>query len=99
LVAGDACYWLGVQCAPFTPTSYNIDLDNNNLTGSLPASWSRFCSLSTLSLSNNHLSGPLPAFGADFGGLNEITLSGNNFTGPLPEEWCTSRVEHSHTTS
>lgn len=88
LSGGDACYWLGVQCAPFTPTSYNIDLDNNNLTGSLPASWSRFCSLSTLILSNNHLSGPLPAFGADFGGLNEITLSGNNFTGPLPEEWC-----------
>jgi hypothetical protein len=72
----------------------SVFLDNNNLTGQLPASWSRFCLLSVIELSHNHLSGPLPAFGANFTMLSEITLSGNNFSGSLPETWCTRNDTH-----
>jgi hypothetical protein len=72
----------------------SIYLNNNNLTGQLPASWSRFCLLSTIDLYHNHLSGPLPAFGANFTTLIEITLSSNNFSGSLPETWCTRNDPH-----
>jgi hypothetical protein len=43
------------------PMPQALFLEHNNLTGSLPESWSRLSQLSTLNLRNNSLTGTLPA--------------------------------------
>jgi len=38
-----------------------MDLSNNNLTGTLPSSWSTLTKLTSLKLGNNNIAGEIPA--------------------------------------
>ncbi|ELR23480.1 leucine rich repeat domain containing protein, partial [Acanthamoeba castellanii str. Neff] len=64
-----------------------LDLSSVGLVGSIPASWSRFCTLTTLALKDNYLVGTLPAFGSEmaFPRLQYLSLQQNLFHGPLPD--------------
>ncbi|MEQ8525985.1 T9SS type A sorting domain-containing protein [Gracilimonas sp.] len=69
-----------------------LALDDNNLTGSIPASLGNTIQLDSLNLSNNQLSGEIPASLADAGRVTDdlsvltaLQLSGNaDLTGELP---------------
>ncbi len=73
----------------------SLSLGNNQLTGTLPASWgddSEFETLRTLSLENNRLSGTLPpawgrskAFYEAFG--VHLRLDNNTLSGMVPSSW------------
>ncbi|KAF3598012.1 hypothetical protein DY000_02024070 [Brassica cretica] len=61
-----------------------LDLSNNSINGSFPASLLNATELRFLDLSRNHISGELPAsFGAS-SKLNVLNLSENAFVGELP---------------
>ncbi|KAA6420956.1 MAG: adenylate cyclase [Trebouxia sp. A1-2] len=66
-----------------------VDLSNNELTGTLPASLDLVQDLRLLDLSNNSLSGPLPTlFSADH--MVSLDVSSNELTGTIPEDWAQS---------
>lgn len=62
----------------------SINLENNNLTGTLPKIIDNFIDLMHFSVSGNHLYGPLPIF-MNISNLNVVSLSGNSFSGVIPE--------------
>ena len=70
-----------------------ILLNNNSLTGTIPATWDRMIELQQLNLASNKLSGPVPAGiimpqpdpeDAEPLGLAFLDVSNNNFSGTLP---------------
>ncbi|KAL6992123.1 hypothetical protein U1Q18_010230 [Sarracenia purpurea var. burkii] len=63
-----------------------LNLSNNRLSGSLPASIGEFSSLNILLLNGNRFTGDIPS---DIGRLKNILkldMSRNNFSGPVPPE-------------
>lgn len=70
-----------------------LNLANNALSSTLPASWSHagaFASLQNLNLEINHLTGLLPdAWGSPeaFRQLSNLSLIYNKISGPLPDSW------------
>ncbi|WIA23592.1 hypothetical protein OEZ85_000303 [Tetradesmus obliquus] len=65
-----------------------IRLDNNALTGTLPAAWSNFGSnLRVLTLWHNSLTGSLPPSWSALTSLNHLDLSFNALIGTLPAAW------------
>jgi hypothetical protein len=62
--AASPCDWYGVGCAGVMGSELRVvqwlDLDDNNLRGSLPASVRAFSHLKVLNIARNHLSGPVP---------------------------------------
>jgi len=93
--AGDACSWYGVACGqdvtPSDNTSHvtGLDLDTNNLTGSLPA-LDGLSNLQYFNLRLNHLAGPIPCLSTYtpcFSGLTAlqtVDLAYNQLTGSIP---------------
>jgi Leucine-rich repeat (LRR) protein len=63
---------------------WTLRLDNNQLTGSIPACLGRFPRLRNLHLQQNSLSGDIPAELAGAKNLNQLLLNNNNLTGPIP---------------
>ena len=63
-----------------------LKLDQNYLTGSIPAALGGLTNLSTLSLNSNQLTGPIPAALGNLASLQELYLWGNELTGPIPAE-------------
>lgn len=65
-----------------------LSLDNNHLTGSVPASFSALAALVSLQLQNNVLTGSLEsAFNSSAQvHLQDIQVSNNTLTGPLPAD-------------
>jgi RHS repeat-associated protein len=61
----------------------HIDLDNNNLTGTLAAAINNVCSATSIDLSDNQISGAVPAFASTMN-LEHLQLSANQFTGAIP---------------
>ena len=62
---------------------YALDLSDNNLTGSIPASLGKLTGLLMLDLSDNNLTGPIP----DMSGLTDLfslDLKNNGLTGSIP---------------
>lgn len=69
------------------PKLENLDLSNNQLTGSLPAEWSKATNLNSIVLTNNELSGKV---GLDYKKLSEletVRVSFNRFTFADFEAW------------
>ncbi|MBO1348618.1 MAG: putative Ig domain-containing protein [Hormoscilla sp. GUM202] len=64
----------------------NIDLGNNNLTGTLPSELGSLTSLVDLWLNNNDLSGTLPSELGSLASLEHIWLNENDLSGTLPSE-------------
>lgn len=61
--SGTECDWFGISCTvreDGSPSVWGIELEENNLTGSLPESLNRFDRLESLFLQGNKLTGNLP---------------------------------------
>ena len=80
----DGLLFLGVR----PPTSFSdLQLQFNQLNGTLPATWVQFSKLATLSVNGNELSGPLPPEWSNFESLQSLNLQDNYLSGSLPSEW------------
>ncbi|CUG85118.1 GP46-like surface antigen, putative, partial [Bodo saltans] len=77
--------WYGVYC--YYNDVQEIDLPNNNLTGTLPASLGNMSQLVQLSLSSNSITGTLPPEWQSFKLLRYLYLWSNSLSGTLPTEW------------
>jgi Leucine-rich repeat (LRR) protein len=74
------------------PQLLSFTLNNNNLTGSLPA-LTNSRKLQSISLVNNKLSGILPTSWSVLTGMTQINLQTNNgLTGTLPSSWSGMRL-------
>lgn len=88
LVTFTPCTWRGVTCdGQAGETGRHVtalQLNDNNLVGSLPASLSNLTQLRTLTLSNNELTGALPASLGDLAQLQVLNLGNNQLNGAMP---------------
>lgn len=78
------CQWYGITCRAGERVS-EINLANNNLSGSLPVSLSAL-SLSRLDLAKNQLSGTIPASLGKLTSLQTLYLNTNQLSGIIPAE-------------
>ncbi|MBO1351939.1 MAG: leucine-rich repeat domain-containing protein [Hormoscilla sp. GUM202] len=82
--ASDVNRWRGVTVVGSRVTE--INLDNNNLSGTLPSELGSLSNLQTLDLEDNNLSGTLPSELGSLTNLLELDLEDNNLSGTLPSE-------------
>lgn len=78
----DPCTWYGVSCRGNRVT--DLVLDNNNLSGTIPAEIAQLTQMFYIVLSNNNLSGTFPDIFNSWHQLHDIRITNNNFEGPLP---------------
>ena len=81
--AGTECTWYGVICDGGQTTVTDINLQCNNLTGSLPAILNNLTGLITFNVYGNQLTGSIPSLA----GLTNLALfyaQSNQLTGPIP---------------
>jgi len=76
--------WYGVQADPTGTRVIAIDLQDNILSGSIPASIGNLTALLALNLSNNNLTGTIPGSIGSLNNLQVLKLRYNQITGPLP---------------
>ena len=81
--AGTECTWFGVICDGGQTTVTSIDLNTNNLTGSLPATLNNLTGLVTFYVNDNQLTGPIPSL-AGLNNLADFYAYSNQLTGPIP---------------
>ena len=81
--AGTECTWFGVTCDGAQTTVTGIDLNTNNLTGSLPATLNNLTGLVTFYVNDNQLTGPIPSL-AGLNNLADFYAYSNQLTGPIP---------------
>jgi hypothetical protein len=82
-----ACDWKGVECDLRTGKFLELNLDGNNLNGTIPNEVALLQDVSTIWLSNNKLEGTIP--GGAFAELPKLTvlfLENNQLTGTVPEK-------------
>ena len=77
--------WFGVTTASNGCVT-RLDLQNNNLTGSIPPDLGSLPMLQSLDLRNNNLAGPIPPELANASNLERLFLAPNNFTGCIPRQ-------------
>ena len=63
-----------------------LKLDNNQLTGAIPAELGDLANLQNLFLDNNQLTGAIPAELGDLANLQNLYLNNNQLTGAIPAE-------------
>ena len=61
-----------------------LSLDNNQLSGAIPAALGDLANLRTLILDDNQLSGAIPAALGDLANLRKLDLCGNQLSGEIP---------------
>lgn len=79
------CEWGGIICDGNSRV-FEIDLDSQNLYGTIPNSIGTVKNLRTLRLGMNALKGTIPASIANLTTLTELTLSYGQYEGTFPEE-------------
>ncbi len=84
--AGSECSWVGVECNAGGTTVTGLDLSENGLAGSLPASLKNLTNLQSLQLGLNQISGALPRELGTLSKLAFLDLPFNRITGGLPVE-------------
>ena len=77
--------WEGVTVDATSDQVTELDLENESLTGSIPAGLSALRDLTHLDLSNNSLTGTIPEALGDLENLEELRLSGNSLAGCIPQ--------------
>lgn len=86
------CNWYGVTCqTPNNPTVVGLELNNNNLKGSIPAEIGCLKNLKSLYMNNNDFTGsaiPSELF-SGASSLQYLQLNNNNLSGPIPNTLCT----------
>lgn len=68
------------------PALQTILLNNNQITGAVPASWSQLQNLQMLNLSSNSINGSLPDL-TKCQALQTLYLNDNQFIGEIPSSW------------
>ena len=63
----------------------SLDLSNNNLSGTLPASLNNLTNIYAYRLDNNHLIGSIPDLSSNTFSLQQLYLNDNNLSGGIPE--------------
>ena len=83
---GSECRWIGVSCAgaPLDVYVGDLNLESNNLIGSISPRLAELPGLEYLRLSNNGLSGSIPADLIQLDQLFLLELWGNQLSGPIP---------------
>lgn len=76
--------WNGVSTLNGDITELN--LDSNNLIGTMPATLGDLTSVQKLLLSSNQLTGPIPVELGNITNLTNLELDQNQLTGPIPSE-------------
>ena len=76
--------WDGVTTAGSPTRVTKVELDDEDLTGSIPAGLGSLSALTHLDLSDNSLTGDIPAELGLLHNLEEVRLSGNSLTGCIP---------------
>ena len=76
--------WDGVTTAGSPTRVTKVELDDEDLTGSIPAGLGTLFELTHLDLSDNSLTGDIPAELGWLHNLEEVRLSGNSLTGCIP---------------
>lgn len=84
--AGTECSWRGVECDSGNTTVLGIELDYNNVSGSISPAIASLHNLQTLNLTSNSISGTIPSFLPQLSALRVLRLAGNNLTGGIPKE-------------
>ena len=92
----DECTWFGVTCGELTPEARKnrklqedasvvtaIEIDSNNLFGTISQDLSILADLQILNLRDNFIGGPLPVALGNLSQLRTITLNDNELTGDL----------------
>jgi Leucine-rich repeat (LRR) protein len=83
-LTGPVSTWHGIGADSCNVLS--INLNGNNLTGSLPNSIENLDKLEELIVTNNHLSGQIPAILGNLSTLKVLHLDDNDFSGAIPAE-------------
>ena len=78
------CNWYGVTCSSGHVTQ--LDLYNNQLSGSIPPELGNLANLRWLTLSNNQLSGSIPPELGSLTNLLDLYLDWNQLSGSIPPE-------------
>ena len=81
--AGTECTWFGVICDGGQTTVTSIDLNTNNLTGSLPATLNNLTGLVTFYAYDNLLTGSIPSL-TGLTNLAYFSVGNNQLTGTIP---------------
>jgi hypothetical protein len=84
---GTECNWHGVSCGGSDKAGAVVDLDlfDNNLTGSIPEKLRQLTKLEALNLGDNQLVGAVPSTLGQLVHLNWLTLHENLLSGLLPD--------------
>jgi hypothetical protein len=80
---GSECSWYGIACDAGATTVESVQLEGNNLVGTLPADLDHLTNLRLLFLGNNVLSGQIPPL-AGLQSLTDVALGTNFLSGSLP---------------
>jgi pre-peptidase/Leucine Rich Repeat (LRR) protein len=83
---GTECSWTGVQCNQAGTSVTGLDLSENGLQGTLPASLGNLVNLQSLDLEGNAVSGALPKTLGRLVNLRGLYLGLNQVSGALPRE-------------
>jgi Leucine-rich repeat (LRR) protein len=79
------CEWYGITCRG--EKIIGLEMDSNQLGGTIPAEIGQLADLETLDLGNNQLDGNIPPELGDLSRLKHLILSGNReLSGPIPAE-------------
>lgn len=80
------CEWEGLYCPPDSNDVTVIDLNNNNLDGTIPPEIEYLTNLEQLGLTGNiKLNGIIPPEIGKLTNLENLFLFGNSLTGPIPQ--------------
>lgn len=87
----DPCTWFGVTCGDNIvvsdrPYVHFLSLEDNGLSGAIPADLGQLAFASTIRLSGNALTGTIPAGLGSASALLQLHLQFNQLTGPIPAE-------------
>jgi hypothetical protein len=82
-VAGTECTWYGVTCSAGAANVIGIDLDTNNLSGSLPATLNGLTELQVFRVNFNSFTGPIPPL-VGLTALREFHAFTSGLTGTIP---------------
>jgi hypothetical protein len=77
------CNWYGIKCDKTTFQIRTINLNTNNVWGSIPSEISQLRAVSSISLSNNQLSGTIPIEIVSPPTIEHVTLSNNRMIGSI----------------